>query len=37
MKVKYVKKKKFQFVDFAVGDVAVKFPPQDRRKFEVSY
>ena len=38
MKGKYVKKKKFQFVDFAVGDnVAVKLPLQDRRKFEVSY
>ena len=30
MKVKYVNRKRLQFVDFAVGDnAAVKIPPQD--------
>ena len=37
MKLKYAKRKRLQFVDFAVGDnVAVKIPPQDRRKCEVN-
>ena len=37
MKVRYAKRKRLQFVDFAVGDnVAVKIPPQDRGKCEVN-
>ena len=37
MKLKYAKRKRLQFVDFAVGDnVAVKIPPHDRRKCEVN-
>ena len=34
---KYAKRKRLQFVDFAVGDnVAVKIPPQERGKCEVN-
>ena len=37
MKLKYPKRKRLQFVGFAVGDnVAVKIPPQDRGKCEVN-
>ena len=37
MKFKYAKRKRLQFVDFAVGDnVTVKIPRQDREKCEVN-
>ena len=37
MKVKYAKRKRLQFVDFAVGDKeAVKILSQDRRKYKVN-
>ena len=37
MSLKYAKRKRLQFIDFAVGDnVAMTIPPQDRGKCEVN-